>query len=295
MQQRRRIFSRIEKLQRCAADQIPPARRTQRINPCLRTADSNRTGRNFFARYVAARRRQIPRQPCQKCKTRNEANARDAVLAGAVKIDDFGPGKFCVFSYAIQVEPKFCIITDRNFDQTRSIRCGPTWMTPGSRNNGAPDSCRKLVENAIRCAIRLENGDRIEENSNAGVSRCKFNDAGNRCALKQLKYSEHFIQCFFRRIFKLLADAHDECRISEGNNFHQLSVMLSDSVAANAKHEARLSNISVLSACFRWSNKMITDSSLHANANSGYRSNYERRELTLPASLQSQYLSPLSG
>src|SRR5262245_41413696 len=36
MQQRRRIFERIEKLQRSAADQIPPARRKQRINSRLR-------------------------------------------------------------------------------------------------------------------------------------------------------------------------------------------------------------------------------------------------------------------
>ena len=60
--------------------------------------------RNFFARYVAARRRQILRQPCQKCKTRNEPNAGHSIFAGAVNIDDFAFGKLCVFSYAIQVE-----------------------------------------------------------------------------------------------------------------------------------------------------------------------------------------------
>src|SRR5882724_13047517 len=85
-QQRRRIFGRIEKLQRSAANQIPPARRTQRINSRLRTADANRAGRNFFARYVAARRRQILRQPCQKWKTRNEPNAGHSVFGCAVKI-----------------------------------------------------------------------------------------------------------------------------------------------------------------------------------------------------------------
>ena len=79
-QEGRRIFGRIEKLQRSAADQIPAARRTQRINSRLRTADANRTGRNFFARYVAARRRQFLRQPCQKWKTRNEPNAGYSVF-----------------------------------------------------------------------------------------------------------------------------------------------------------------------------------------------------------------------
>ena len=39
-----------------------------------------------------------------------------ASLACAVKIDDFALGKLCVFSYAIQVDPKFRVITDGNFD-----------------------------------------------------------------------------------------------------------------------------------------------------------------------------------
>src|SRR5258705_4804625 len=115
-QEGRRIFNRIEKLQRSATDQVPSARRTKRINSRLRTTDPNRTGRNFFTRYVAARRRQILRQACQKCKTRNEPNAGHAIFPCAVKIDDFALGKLCVFSYAIQVDPKFRVITDGNFD-----------------------------------------------------------------------------------------------------------------------------------------------------------------------------------
>src|SRR4029077_11116488 len=63
-------------------------------------------------------------------------------------------------------------------------------------------------------------GNRIEENGNAGVSRSKLNHARNRRALKQLKYSKHYVQCFFRRILKLLAHAHHQSGISEGNNFH---------------------------------------------------------------------------
>src|SRR5882724_6301049 len=88
-QQRRRIFGRIEKLQRSAANQIPPARRTQRINSRLRTADANRTDRNFLSRSVTARRRQILRQPCQKWKTRNEADAGYPEFTAAVEIHHF--------------------------------------------------------------------------------------------------------------------------------------------------------------------------------------------------------------
>src|SRR6266436_7360504 len=94
-------------------------------------------------------------------------------------------------------------------------------MTPGSRNNRAPNSCRELVEHPIRCAIRPDNSDRIEENGNARVSWGKLNHDRNRRALKQLKYSEHFVQRFFRGILKLLAHAHDQCRISEGYDLHQ--------------------------------------------------------------------------
>src|SRR5262245_38699325 len=93
-------------------------------------------------------------------------------------------------------------------------------MPPGSRNNRAPNSFRELVEHTFHCTARLENDDRIEENCNAGVSRCKLNHTRNGCALKQLKYLEHFVECFFGRVLKLRAHAHDQCRISKGNNFH---------------------------------------------------------------------------
>src|SRR4029077_9639857 len=106
-------------------------------------------------------------------------------------------------------------------DQTRSTHYGPAPMTPGSRNDRAPNSCRELVKHPIRCSIRPDNGDRIEENGNARVSRGKLNHARNRRALKQLKYSKHFVQRFFRRILKLLAHAHDQRGISEGYDFHQ--------------------------------------------------------------------------
>src|SRR6266403_2736411 len=95
-------------------------------------------------------------------------------------------------------------------------------MAPGSRNNRALNSFCELVKHPIRCAIRLEDGDRIEENGNAGVSRSKLNHAWNRRALKQLKYSKHFVQRCFRRILKLLTHAHDQRGISEGYDFHQL-------------------------------------------------------------------------
>src|SRR5262249_8777732 len=69
---RGRILCWITKPRRSAADEIPPARRTQRIDSRLPPTDANRAGRNFCSRYVAARRRQSLRQPCEKWKTGNE-------------------------------------------------------------------------------------------------------------------------------------------------------------------------------------------------------------------------------
>src|SRR5262249_30695 len=138
-----------------------------------------------------------------------EANAGHAVFACAVEIDDFARGKLGVFSHAIQVESKFRIITDGNFDQTRSARCSPASTAPGSSTNRSSNSRPELLEHSFRRTTCLENDGRIEENGNAGVSRCKFDDTRDGRALEQLKYSQHFVQCFVRRILKLLAHAHD--------------------------------------------------------------------------------------
>ena len=94
-------------------------------------------------------------------------------------------------------------------------RRNPAAVAPGSSHNRASNSCRELVKHPIGCAIRFENGDRIEENGNAGVSRREFNHARNGRALKQLKYSKHFVQRFFRLIRKLLAHTHHQRGISE--------------------------------------------------------------------------------
>src|SRR5690349_2971243 len=96
-------------------------------------------------------------------------------------------------------------------------------MTPGRRNNRASNFCRELLERPFRCITRLEDGDRIEENGNAGVSRREFNHTRNRRALKQLEYSQRFVQRLFWRILKLLAHAHDQRGISEGKDFHRFS------------------------------------------------------------------------
>src|SRR5882672_7936931 len=115
-QEGRRIFGRIEKLQRSAANQIPPARTTQRINSRLRTTDTNRTGRNFLSRSVTARRRQILRQPCQKWKTRNEPDAGYPEFTAAVEIHHFACRNLRLFCHSIDVERELGIVANWNFD-----------------------------------------------------------------------------------------------------------------------------------------------------------------------------------
>src|ERR1700731_4560353 len=61
-QQRRRIFLRIEQLERRPADHVPAAGRLDRINSGLRSTDRDRAGRDFFARNLTAWRRVRTRQ-----------------------------------------------------------------------------------------------------------------------------------------------------------------------------------------------------------------------------------------
>src|SRR6266513_1458854 len=159
----RRIFGRIEKLQRSAANQIPPARRTQRINSRLRTADANRTGRNLFARYVAARRRQILRQPCQKRKTRNEPDT----------------------GHSIDVERKLGIVANWNFDWARNgsrASDAPTAMS--ARGYNFANSFCQPIEQLAGFSGHFRDDDRIKENCDAGISRREVNNAGNSSIAK---------------------------------------------------------------------------------------------------------------
>src|SRR5882724_1080805 len=176
----RRIFGRIEKLQRSAANQIPPARRTQRINSRLRTADANRTGRNFFARYVAAQRRQILRQPCQKWKTRNEPNAGYSVFTAAVEIHHFACRYFCLVRHSTDVECELGIVANWNFDWARNgSRASHAPATMSARGYNFANSFCKPIEQLAGFFAHFRNDDRIQENCDAGISRREVNNAGN--------------------------------------------------------------------------------------------------------------------
>src|SRR6266568_2314983 len=168
----RRIFGRVEKLQRGAANQIPPARRTQRINSRLRTTDGNRTGRNFLSRTVSAGGRQLFRQPCQKWKTRNEPNACYSVFTAPVEIHHFARRNLCLFRHSIDVERELGIVANWNFDWARNgsrASHAPTAMS--ARGYNFANSFCQPIEQLAGFSAHFRDDDRIKENCDAGISR----------------------------------------------------------------------------------------------------------------------------
>src|SRR6266481_1506328 len=115
-QERGRIFCRIKELERRSPDQIPATWRTQRINSCLRAADSNGAGRNFFSRHVPPRRRQFLWQARQKRKARNEANAGHSIFSRAMQVDDLLAWDFRTARDVIHIESELGIVTNWNLD-----------------------------------------------------------------------------------------------------------------------------------------------------------------------------------
>src|SRR6266513_2447980 len=184
-QEGRRIFGRIEKLQRGAANQIPPARRTQRINSRLRTADANRTGRNFFARYGAAWRRQILRQPCQKWKTRNEPVAGYSVFTAAVEIHHFARRNLCLFRHSTEVERELGIVANWNFDWARNgSRASHAFTAMSARGYNFANSFCQPIEQLAGFSAHFRDDDRIKENCDTGISRREVNNTRNSSIAK---------------------------------------------------------------------------------------------------------------
>jgi len=76
----------VEQAERSAADQSPAARRRQRINTCLRAADSHAAGGNELSRGGESRRGDGRRQPGQVRKTRGKAYESDLVIRRGVQL-----------------------------------------------------------------------------------------------------------------------------------------------------------------------------------------------------------------
>src|SRR5437660_8805741 len=101
------------------------------------------------------------------------------------------------------------------------------------------NSRRQLIEYVACCSACFGDVDRIEKNSDARISRREFDHAGNCSASKLPKCAEDLVQRFIGRIVKLLAHAHDECRISQGNNFHWRSDLVQTNRLTLLRHLSR--------------------------------------------------------
>ena len=84
-------------------------------------ANRDRASRNFLARCDTARSGEFWRKPAQKRKARREADAIDSILNVAMKIDDFCRRKRGLLRNSIEIEGKFSIVANRDFNQ--AARC----------------------------------------------------------------------------------------------------------------------------------------------------------------------------
>src|SRR6267378_6679927 len=215
-QEHRRILCWIKKFQRRTSNQIPAPGRSQRINSRLRATDPDHTGRNFLAGVGAARRGYFLWQPCHKGKSGNEPDAGHSIISRTVEIDHFLCRDLRMSRDFIEIGRELWIVADWNFNSSRRGTAAPSAL----ENCSSANSRRQPIEYVACCSACFGDVDRIEKNGDARVSRRKFDDARNGSASQLLKRLEDLVQRFLGRILKLLAYAHDECRISQGNNFH---------------------------------------------------------------------------
>src|SRR5438552_11348513 len=240
-QEHRRILCWIKKFQRRTSDQIPAPRRSQRINSRLRATDSDHTWRNFLAGVGSARRGYLLWQPCDKGKSGNEPDAGHSIISRAVELYNLVCRNLCMTRHFIEVGRELWIVAHWNFNNSRqrSTNQGTAVSSPpthsGANTPGHP------IDHIIRRSTRegFRDRDRIEKNGDARVSRRKFDDARNGSASQLLKRLEDLVQRFLGRIVKLLAHAHDECRISQGNNFHWRSDLVQTNRLTLLRHLSR--------------------------------------------------------
>ena len=161
------------------------------------------------------------RQPRQKWKTSNEPDTGYTVFTAAVEIHHFARRNLCLFRHSIEVERELGIVANWNFDWARNgfrPSHAPTAMS--ARGYNFANSFCQPIEQLAGFSAHFRDDDRIKKNCDAGVSRREFNHTGNSGIAKQVKCTEDLVQRFFRRILKLVADTHNESRISKSRNLH---------------------------------------------------------------------------
>src|SRR2546429_7094096 len=145
------ICLRIEQAQWCAADKVPSAGRTQRINSRLSPTNPDRTGRNFFPRNFSARSSQLLRKTSQKWKSGNKSYAGDTILSRAVKTDDFARRRLRASGNVINVGCELPVIADWNFEQAYTRRCTAAMPAAvGTSSYHSTHTRRQPLEHPVR-------------------------------------------------------------------------------------------------------------------------------------------------
>src|SRR6266567_9101759 len=215
-QEHRRILCWIKEFQRRTSNQIPAPGRAQRINSRLRATDSDCAGGDFLAGVGSARRGYFLWQPCHKGKSGNEPDAGHSIISRAVELYNLLCRNLCMTRHLVEVGRELWIVADWNFNSSRRGTAAPSALG----NCSSANSRRQPIEYVACCSACFGDVDRIEKNGDARVSWREFDHARNGSASQLLKRLQDLVQRFLGRIVKLLAHAHDECRISQGNNFH---------------------------------------------------------------------------
>ena len=161
-------------------------------------------------------------QPAQERKAWCEPNAADAVLSGAVNIDNFNWIDLRLPGNVLEIESKLGLVTNRNLDQTRARVS--LLATPAARERFVHFLCERLNDMIGPGGI-AHHAKRIKKNCDGRVSGCEFDHARNTRVRNLPERAENLIRGLLRRVFELIANPHDERGISERRDFHRFGVI----------------------------------------------------------------------
>src|SRR5205807_9331137 len=119
-------------------------------------------------------------QPAQEGKAWCEPDAADAVLSGAVKIDNFSWIDLRLPGNLLEIESKLRLVTNRNLDQPRALVS--LLATPAARECFVDFLCERLND-MIDPGCIVHHAKRIDKNCDCRVSRREFDHSRNTRAL----------------------------------------------------------------------------------------------------------------
>src|SRR5438552_5146001 len=130
-------------------------------------------------------------QPSEEGKARCEPDAADAVLSGAVKIDNFSWIDLRLLGNLLEIESKLRLVTNRNLDQPRARVS--LLSTPAAQQCFVDFLCERLNDMSGPDCI-VHHAKRIKKNCDGRVSGREFDHARNTRVLNPPERAEDFIR-----------------------------------------------------------------------------------------------------